>query len=79
MEAGVLGNAVIMPKMYGYAEMAIHYYRGFFDNKVGAYRLFRELILNASLRKMLDEEFIAYASYFKSTSVAKDFLNIIEE
>jgi len=79
MEAGVLGNAVIMPKMYGYAEMAIHYYAGFFDNKAGAYRLFRELILNASFRKMLDEEFIAYAGYFKSTSVAKDFLNIIEE
>lgn len=78
MEAGVLGNAVMMPEMYGYQEMADPTFAGFYPDFAKGYNTFTNLIRNENYRRDVAWQFGNYATRFECKVVAKKFLDIIE-
>ena len=77
VEAALTYNSVILPKKFGYAEMAKYDYEGFYHNFGEAYSLFSRLIYDKHFRNKLNEQFIDYAKSYENVVVAKDFLNVI--
>ena len=77
MEAGVLGNAVIMPKKYGYAEMAPSDYEGFYTTSSQAYQLFEKCIIDKSFREKLVKVFMEYSYNFLNDVIAAKLIKIL--
>jgi len=78
VEAGLLGNAVILPYKYGYMECAPKDYSGFFKTKEEAYQLFEKVLLDNEFKTQLIEEYNKFYSNVNGDKLAKKVMELLK-